>query len=63
LLPALPKAWPTGKVTGLRARGGFRVDIDWRDGQVVNWRIVSTEPHELKVRVNGETKRVRSEAL
>jgi len=32
LLPALPRAWPTGAITGLRARGGCSVNIRWRAG-------------------------------
>jgi alpha-L-fucosidase 2 len=61
LLPALPKVWPTGKVTGLRARGGFTVDINWTDGNVTSYRVAGPEASPVKVRVNGEMKTVTSE--
>mgnify|MGYP001287893405 FL=1 len=61
LLPALPDAWPNGKVTGLRARGGCQVDFEWADGKVTNYRIRSNPPREVTVRVNGEIKTVRSQ--
>lgn len=44
LLPALPEAWPEGRVTGLRARGGATVDITWKNGKVIAQRITPLKP-------------------
>jgi alpha-L-fucosidase 2 len=57
-LPALPGAWPTGKVTGLRTRGTFEVDITWASGKLENARIRSLRGNPAVLRYGEATKEI-----
>ncbi len=52
LLPALPKAWASGKVTGLKARGGFEIDLEWADRKVTKAVVRSKLGGNLRLRTN-----------
>jgi alpha-L-fucosidase 2 len=59
LLPALPAAWAaSGKVTGAGARGGFVVDLSWRDGKPTEARIRSVGGRTTTVAYGGTSRTV-----
>jgi alpha-L-fucosidase 2 len=50
ILPALPEVWAKGKVCGLRARGGFLIDIEWENGSVKTACVKSLLGGNLRIR-------------
>jgi alpha-L-fucosidase 2 len=62
LLPALPKAWSTGSVRGLRVRGGVEVDLDWADGRLQRLALKGPPRVQLKLRHGQATQTVRLDA-
>ena len=61
LLPALPDAWQNGEVKGLKARGGFTVDIKWAKGKLVAYKIVSKYPRKVKVFIDNKSEIITSQ--
>ena len=51
LLPALPVEWASGSFTGVRARGGFELDLSWEDGTVSSLEVLSKAGAVCRIRV------------
>jgi alpha-L-fucosidase 2 len=62
LLPALPSALPSGKVTGLLGRGGVEVSIEWANGKLVKATLAARESKPIRVRYAGREKEIQARA-
>jgi alpha-L-fucosidase 2 len=59
VLPALPSNWPTGSVKGLRARGGFELDLTWKDGKPANLTVRSKTGGTAVIQHGGKSREIK----
>ena len=59
ILPALPQQWPSGNLTGVRVRGGAKVDITWKDGKLSQFGIQSNHATKYRVTYHQQTAEIQ----
>ncbi|MBE7178745.1 MAG: glycoside hydrolase family 95 protein, partial [Mucilaginibacter polytrichastri] len=52
LLPAIPKSWSAGSISGLKARGAFEISMSWKDGKITGGKIISQNGQPCTIRTN-----------
>ena len=62
LLPALPKVWSKGSVTGIRARGGYELSMKWENSMVTELKIKSVKKGSVKLHINGRAMTIKTKA-
>jgi alpha-L-fucosidase 2 len=62
LLPALPAAWQTGSIKGIKARGNFTIDINWKDGKLVQSKIYAALGGNCRLRTAHPVKVIETKS-
>lgn len=62
LLPAIPSVWKNGAVKGLVARGGFVVDMVWKEGEIVSGNVFSSKGNDCVIKYNGKAVQLKTKA-
>jgi alpha-L-fucosidase 2 len=56
VLPALPADWPTGEIKGVCARGGFEINMQWKDGKPIKINVLSKSGNRCRIKLPGGQK-------